>query len=105
MKTGPAEKLDKKDPYQGSDTVETYVPDPGCPAGNKGLVILVKTGKTYADDPCQKKKPEASDPVYIQRKRNGDGKQAVFCHVSGLPHIVVDGFRFICQFIVAFSCI
>ena len=103
MKAGPAEKLDKKNADQRAKAVETYVLDAGSPAGNKGLMIFVKSGEAYADDPRQHKEPEASDPVYIQRKRNGDGKETVFCHMGGFPHIVVDRFRFICQFVITFS--
>ena len=103
MQSGPAEQLDQQNSNQCSQAVKANVPDAGRSAGHKGLMIFIKTGETYAENPRQNKEPETSYSVNIKRKRDCYGKQAVSCHMGGIPDIIVDGFRFICQFVITFS--
>lgn len=105
VQSGPAKKLNQKDSDQSSQAVKAYVPDPGRSAGHKGLMIFVQTGKSHTDDPGKKKQPQSPDTIYIKWKRNSNGKQAVFCHVSSLADIVMNLVCLVCKLFIAFFCI
>ena len=104
MQGRPAEKLYQKDTDKGTDTIDTNITPRAASCTDKGLMIFIESGKANTDDSGEKHKPEASDAIYIKRKRNSNCKKKIFGHMSCFSYIVFNRKSFIIKFIVAFVC-
>ena len=57
-----------------ADTVNPDILDRGGPACHKGLVILIPTGKSDTDAPCQDHQKDPVNSVNVKRERDCNGQ-------------------------------
>ena len=85
-----AEKLHHQHAGQNTDAVDAHVLFGRSASGYKGLVVFVQRGEAHAESPGKDWKPKSPDPIYIERKGDGDCQQKIFCHMRQLPHRIMD---------------